>query len=289
MLLWIPCPMSLCVVHKPIADLFESPELNSPLVHQLLLGENLVIKKETENHYFIQTEYECYTGFVKKKDCTLSDTPYAKKNTVVITGRTVSLQSQTCPYAVAGTKLEAIARDEHYYRVRLPSKESVFVLQRGATYNPKKGKAEDIIATAERVRWWHIPYLWGGVTPLGIDCSGMMKLVTRINTIWTFPRDAWQQCARTTGAQYNEHAPADKINDHTKLLPGDMVFFTAPEEERVKHVGLMITETEFIHASKKMHELTKGLNALATSTFENDPVFGDYYKDYFICGRRFFP
>lgn len=90
-----------------------------------------------------------------------------------------------------------------------------------------------IIATA--MRYQGVPYLWGGVTPLGFDCSGYIQYVFASNGV---------SVPRTADAQYAVGMPVAK----TQLQPGDLVFFTtyAPGPS---HDGIYLGNGQFINAS----------------------------------------
>ncbi len=83
------------------------------------------------------------------------------------------------------------------------------------------------------------PYLWGGRTFWGIDCSGFTQLIYKIAGL-QLPRDAWQQ------AEIGE--TIDFLNE-TKL--GDLAFFDN-ENGRITHVGIMNGQGEILHASGKV-------------------------------------
>jgi len=85
----------------------------------------------------------------------------------------------------------------------------------------------------------HAPYLWGGRTPFGIDCSGFAQMCYKLIGI-QIPRDAYQQ------AEIGEELAS--IED-TQL--GDLVFFDN-EDKKITHVGLMISKDEVIHASGRV-------------------------------------
>src|SRR4029077_15954749 len=91
--------------------------------------------------------------------------------------------------------------------------------------------ADDYLKTAES--FIGIPYLWGGTTALGLDCSGLVQQVYRFNGV-ALPRDADQQAMLGRRVE--------------KARAGDLMFFGA---DRVTHVALATSATEFIHAPMK--------------------------------------
>jgi cell wall-associated NlpC family hydrolase len=91
--------------------------------------------------------------------------------------------------------------------------------------------ADDYLKTAET--FIGVPYLWGGTTALGLDCSGLVQQVYRLNGV-ALPRDADQQ------AMLGRRVETARA--------GDLMFFGA---KRVTHVALATSATEFIHAPMK--------------------------------------
>jgi cell wall-associated NlpC family hydrolase len=96
------------------------------------------------------------------------------------------------------------------------------------------GDTAAIMATARRLI--DAPYLWGGLTPLGFDCSGFVQIVYRYNG-YVIPRDADQQLAAGIGQRVERSA----------LQPGDLVFFG--EGGDIGHVGLYLGSGEYIHCN----------------------------------------
>jgi gamma-D-glutamyl-L-lysine dipeptidyl-peptidase len=101
------------------------------------------------------------------------------------------------------------------------------------------------------------PYLWGGKTPFGIDCSGFTQMVYKINGI-KLPRDAYQQAENGETLSFVEEAEA-----------GDLAFFDN-EEGRIVHVGIVMDNHKIIHASGKVR----------IDGFDHQGIFNNEKKDY---------
>lgn len=98
--------------------------------------------------------------------------------------------------------------------------------------NPQgDGSGSSLVATAKK--YLGVPYLWGGTTPSGFDCSGLMQYVYRENGI---------NISRTTYTQVQEGVAVSKEN----LQPGDLVFFGDPISPH--HVGMYIGNGQYLHA-----------------------------------------
>lgn len=96
-------------------------------------------------------------------------------------------------------------------------------------------------ALFERVamRYLNAPYLWGGRSPFGIDCSGLVQVAYKFCGI-TLRRDAYQQAEEGTVVNFVEEAQ-----------PGDLAFFNN-EDGRIIHVGIVLKDSRIIHASGKV-------------------------------------
>jgi cell wall-associated NlpC family hydrolase len=104
----------------------------------------------------------------------------------------------------------------------------------------KLPKRQDVVDQAKKMMG--IPYLWGGHSTKGLDCSGFTSTVFR-SLGYQLPRDANMQVELG-----QEIIPTD---DYSNILPGDLIFFGP--ENRITHVGICLGGGHFIHASGDVH------------------------------------
>lgn len=90
-----------------------------------------------------------------------------------------------------------------------------------------------IVETAKK--YLGVPYVWGGASPSGFDCSGFVYYVTRSVGLNT---------SRTLTAMYSQGTPVEKSD----LLPGDIVFFKNTYKSGISHVGIYVGNGQFIHS-----------------------------------------
>jgi len=128
-----------------------------------------------------------------------------------------------------------------------------------ATLGASTASGEAIVADAQK--YMGVPYVWGGVTPDGWDCSGFTQYVMKEMGI-DLPRSAAEQFAIGT--------PVDK----DALQPGDLIFFTT-YKPGASHVGFYMGDGKFIHASSVAKQVTIS------------PLDGAYYVAHYIGARRY--
>ncbi|WP_034044402.1 C40 family peptidase [Wocania ichthyoenteri] len=247
------------LVNISVANLRSKPKHSAELATQALLGTPVNILKREGSWSLIQTP-DKYLAWVDDGGIvaiTTSDLSFWKSLPKVIytniTGSTYSKsnkESQIISDIVAGNILVLLDEENGFYKVEYPDGRIAFINKNEAQLykdwlQKTKPSAESLIATSKKLMG--LPYLWGGTSTKGVDCSGFTKTVYFLNGM-VIPRDASQQVH--TGEL------TDETKDFTQLASGDLLFFgrkaTDSTAERVVHVGMWIGNNEFIHSSGKV-------------------------------------
>jgi len=112
-------------------------------------------------------------------------------------------------------------------------------------------------------------YLWGGVTPWGADCSGLVQSVFALHGL-QLPRDAWQQA----------ELGADAGRDVGELAAADLLFFSDRPDNRITHVGIALGERHMVHLA-----LGRGGYAIERLDDRHDP-YVERLRERFLFARR---
>ncbi|HUR92746.1 MAG TPA: SH3 domain-containing C40 family peptidase [Gemmatimonadaceae bacterium] len=115
------------------------------------------------------------------------------------------------------------------------------------------------------------PYMWGGVTPWGADCSGLVQSVFALHGV-ALPRDAWQQGG----------AGAELEGGVDTLQPGDLLFFSERDDRRMTHVAISAGGAEIVH-------LAVARGGFAVESLDSSEPVSAALKSRFLFGRRVLP
>lgn len=234
-------PYTEKLVARPVVPMFAAPDPLSEQVSQALMGMRVLETGGRDEWRLIQTP-DGYQGWVATVGLAPIPTGWGGPFVEVIDlwanlrGR-ASSKLTAATQAIIGTRLPRIARDDKWVELLLPDGRHVWTEAirvadvGGEPLRPTKPRA--VCATAKR--FLGVPYLWGGCSPMGLDCSGFVQLVLHLHGVELL-RDAQQQAA--------QGRPAPEPNT------GDLVFFGPVDRpEKITHVGMMLDRTRFIHAA----------------------------------------
>ncbi len=251
-----------------VANLRSNPKHSAELATQALLGTPVNVLKKEGGWFLIQTpdHYLAWVddaGIVTLSSKDLSSWKALPKVIYTnITGSTYSspdMKSQVVSDIVAGDILVILDEDNEFFKVKYPDNRIAYINKNEAQLyadwvQNTKPTAESLVTTSKKLMG--LPYLWGGTSTKGVDCSGFTKTVYFLNGM-VIPRDASQQVH--TGELM------DETKNFDKLAPGDLLFFgrkaTDSTAEKVVHVGMWIGNNEFIHSSGQVRISSVDKNA----------------------------
>lgn len=220
------------IVAVPVADLRNAPRPDAGLDTQLLLGDVVTVFEEAESFAWVQAARDGYVGYVAASTVVPeADVPthvVAVPRTFIY--RNADMKTPTtgvCSLAnavhIAGN---ATTRGTDY--ALLASGEALIA----AHLQPVDTIAADYVSVAETLE--RTPYLWGGKSAFGIDCSGLVQLSMRM---------AGRDVLRDTDMQAQSlGTPLEIGDDLAGLQRGDLVFWKG-------HVAIMVDASTILHAS----------------------------------------
>lgn len=272
------------IVNVSVANIRSSPEHEAELSTQALLGTPVKIYKKAPGFYLIQTP-DNYIAWVDEDGVTPMNKAqldeWLNSEKVIYTkefGFSYSQPDESSSRVsdlAAGNILINLGVENEFYKVKYPDGRTAFVEKNNCenfiTWLNKNNPTEtDIVSTAES--FMGIPYLWGGTSAKGMDCSGFTKTVYFLNGI-VLDRDASQQV--------NTGILVDTENGFENLRAGDLLFFGSQEtdstKERITHVAIYIGNYQYIHAAGR----------IKINSFDKGAAdFNEYRLDHFIRAKR---
>lgn len=276
------------IINRAVTDLRREPRSLAELVSQGLLGEIVRILDESGTWSLIRMEQDGYIGWAHTlalHRCTMQDAQAyqaACRWKVVDELLPASLNPgestdhldrlMKLPF---GVSVSVIQEQDHFACIRLPDGREAWVDRAGLVPTgkcPCPNPAGVAITLDLIKRFIGVPYMWGGRSPFGYDCSGLAGTFYAYLGV-NIPRDADQQ--------YREGIPVSG-----PAQPGDLLFFgeqdpDSPRFSAITHVGISLGGDEIIHA-----------NGTAWGTSYNSlnpdsPIFRAWLKENLVGIRRF--
>jgi hypothetical protein len=220
--------MQYGIINLSIVPLREFPQDTSEMISQVLYGEHFKLLEQRKKWSRIRLAFDNYEGWIDNKQFI-----EISKESYLEIGK---LKPTYC------LDLVEVVQNKNGQLLTLPigaSVHSTKYLNHEYDGNCISGKQKksNLIITA--LNYLNAPYLWGGKTPFGIDCSGLTQMVYKING-YSLLRDASQQATQGEALSFIEESE-----------PGDLAFFNN-EEGAITHVGIIMKDNYIIHAHGKV-------------------------------------
>ncbi|WP_237390475.1 C40 family peptidase [Fulvivirga sediminis] len=271
------------VVNLSVANLRSEGKHSSELVTQALCGTPLLVLKQKRGWLLVQTPDE-YIAWIDEGGVSVKSpsemTTWSKSKKLIFTATIGyvyqdSIGLERISDLVAGDILTLVKRGSDFSKVKMPDG------RLGLVRNEQVDRVSSWLANKEvtgaglnemAFTMMGVPYLWGGTSVKGVDCSGFTKTIYFMNG-YIIPRDASQQV--------NEGRLIDENKQWDKLQKGDLLFFgrEANEEspEKVVHVGMWIGEGRFIHSSGRVQ---------ISSVYPKDSLYDEYNVNRYLRTKR---
>lgn len=207
----------------------------SEMVTQLVFGDTFTVIDKNNDWLYIRNDYDNYEGWVNCKTITsIEEATYKEirnsKSAVVSSFYAKVQEEGKAPiHIVQGSSLPNY--DELSKTLTIGERTFHFT---GDIAGNSTNKRADLVQNAKM--YLNAPYLWGGKSAYGIDCSGFVQQLAKVIGI-KIPRDASQQVLLGKDVSFLDN-----------VEPGDIAFFDN-EEGRIVHVGILLSKNIIIHAS----------------------------------------
>lgn len=212
------------------------PSEKSEMVTQVLFGEHFEMREQMVGWTNIKMAYDNTEGWVDTKMITplnartlnkIDNSPTAVTSDIITI---VPVNEEQNLMLVAGSTLPVWRP----YLKQFTLIRDTYLATGDVVYGKLKNQRE--VAIQQALKYFNAPYLWGGRSPFGVDCSGFTQIIYKMIGI-KLPRDAKDQVNMGTAMSFVDEAQ-----------PGDLAFFD-DEEGNIVHVGIIWKRNKIIHAS----------------------------------------
>ena len=247
-------------VCAPVAQLFAEPRVASAQISQLVAGRTAHVLETRDDWYRVRGPDD-YEGWVHRGYVTQAPNGAGHRSDDTSSRISLGCVTETGSGMRRAMPLGALLTADE----RITSGDAVDASRREALFPTE---AVSITETARKY-FEGTSYLWGGVTPWGADCSGLVQTSFWLHGV-PLRRDAWQQAKQGTPGE----------SDLLLSQPGDLLFFSDRVDRHVTHVAIALGDAQLVHLA-----LGRGGYAVERLDDTRDPYVRKL-RDRFITARR---
>lgn len=247
------------IVNEGIGEVRRQPDHAAEMVTQYVLGTPLKVLGSRDKERWLRIQgTDGYRGWIRSwsvQPVTAKERLGYENGPVVevdaLLGRVyakATTRSLSIREAPLGARLRRLGRSGNWIRVQLPDEERGYVHARELLIDSKSLRSRQrpkdipsVVRTAHR--FLGVPYQWGGVSPKGIDCSGLIQTVFRLHGV-SLPRDARDQYRWAKKETY-------VLQDLEDIQFGHLIFF-GESARKINHVGMSLGEGKFLHSQGRV-------------------------------------
>ena len=252
------------LIHN-VVSMRAEPDSRSEQVSQGIMGDSVTILENGETYSYVKT-WDDYEGWMLRSQIRVCDPGQEfdaprfearlKRMLDPLTGvrSELSIEEGVLTLLPFWTPYYEVDGEANEHKILLPDS-SYGYLKEPNSSRIQSHRRDVRLASVLAGQFVGVPYLWGGSTPFGFDCSGFVQALYRAIGV-ALPRDAYLQADSPLGT---------RLSESETTVAGDLVFFLGQKDPRnrgVTHVGIALNDLKFIHAYGKTGVILSAFNDL---------------------------